>query len=94
MAILPTTNRNPPIHPITIVWRNPSGTVIPFLTGFPIAQISNVREEDAGVYTCTYISSLTGESHSVEITLIVERKSNNNCDCSYTMLQELGCALL
>ena len=68
-AVLSCDDNNPSPQMISYEWRNSDGVVINM---FRTYQITGVTEEQAGVYTCTFTSRLTGERLSAEITLVAQ----------------------
>ena len=70
-AVLSCDDNSPSPQQPSFEWRNSSGAVV---NNFRIYQIEGVMEEQAGVYTCTFISGLTGETLSADVTLVVQCK--------------------
>ena len=70
-AVLSAFDNNPSPQMISFEWRNPDGVLV---SGFRIFQIQVLTEADAGVYTCTFTSGLTGATLSAEVTLVVQCK--------------------
>ena len=63
---------NPAPLLVTATWNGPPDVAV--TSQSRVLQLSNVDNTDAGVYSCTLTSGLTGETLSASFTLIVHCK--------------------
>ena len=68
-AVLSCDDNNPSPQMPRFEWRDPDGVLVSM---FRIYQIQVLTEANAGVYTCTFTSGLTGATLSAEVTLVVQ----------------------